>query len=44
MPPVLARAHTQLDRAVDRLYSAKPFNSDADRVGMLFELYKKAVS
>lgn len=44
MPPVLARAHTQLDRAVDRLYSAKPFSSDADRVGMLFELYKKAVS
>lgn len=42
MPPVLARAHRTLDRAVDKLYSPKPFASDAERVAMLFELYQKA--
>lgn len=42
MPPNLAKAHRTLDRAVDRLYSKTPFATDADRVAMLFELYKKA--
>ncbi|MFZ1361055.1 MAG: DNA methyltransferase [Candidatus Saccharimonadales bacterium] len=41
MPPALARAHTQLDKAIDRLYSTKPFASDADRVAMLFEKYQE---
>lgn len=43
MPPALARAHKTLDRAVDRLYSSKPFATDADRVSLLFERYKEAI-
>ncbi len=41
MPPVLAKAHKNLDRAVDRLYRKESFLNDAERVGMLFELYKE---
>lgn len=44
MPPSLAKAHTQLDRAVDRLYRLKPFVTDAERVALLFELYQNAVA
>ena len=44
MPPVLAKAHKALDRAVDRLYRKEPFSSDAERVAMLFERYQKAVN
>lgn len=44
MPPVLAKAHKALDRAVDRLYRKEPFTTDADRVAMLFEKYKEAVA
>lgn len=43
MPPVLSKAHKALDRAVDKLYSSKPFPSDADRVAMLFEKYQEFV-
>ena len=39
MPPALAKAHTALDRAVDRLYRPEPFETDADRVVLLFERY-----
>ena len=42
MPPTLAKAHKALDRYVDRLYSPRGFDSDADRVAMLFERYKEA--
>lgn len=38
----LAKAHTQLDRAVDKLYRPEPFATDADRVAMLFGLYQSA--
>lgn len=41
MPQNLAKAHKSLDRAVDKLYSSKPFTSDADRVALLFEEYQK---
>ncbi|KKW02591.1 MAG: hypothetical protein UY35_C0014G0017 [Candidatus Saccharibacteria bacterium GW2011_GWC2_48_9] len=41
MPPVLAKAHTALDKAVDRLYRREPFASEADRVTMLFEKYQE---
>lgn len=44
MPPTLAKAHTALDRAVDRLYHLKPFVTDAERVALLFELYQNAVA
>lgn len=40
MPPALAKAHTTLDKAVDHLYSPKPFAIDADRVAMLFRKYE----
>ena len=41
MPPPLARAHADLDRAVDRCYRAKPFASDRERVEHLFALYEQ---
>lgn len=44
MPPLLARAHTALDRAVDRCYRRQPFTSDRQRVEFLFVLYERLVS
>jgi hypothetical protein len=44
MPANLRRAHAALDAAVDRLYRAKPFDSDRDRVEHLFGLYEKLVN
>ena len=41
MPPNLRRAHQFLDRAVDRLYRAKGFASEHERVEHLFMLYEK---
>ena len=41
MPPGLLRAHQELDRAVDRLYRPKRFNSERERVEHLFVLYEK---
>jgi hypothetical protein len=41
MPPELHRAHTQLDRAVERCYRAEPFGSDRERVEHLFRLYEQ---
>ena len=41
MPPNLRRVHQSLDRAVDRLYRAKRFSSEHDRVEYLFMLYEK---
>lgn len=41
MPPALAKAHADLDRAVDRCYRAKPFASDRERVEHLFALYEQ---
>ncbi len=41
MPPVLAKAHTELDRAVDRCYRKEPFPSDRARVEYLFQLYEQ---
>lgn len=43
MPANLRKAHKALDKAVDRLYRKKPFDSDRDRVEHLFELYEKLV-
>ena len=42
MPPNLRRAHQFLDRAVDRLYRAKGFASEHERVEHLFMLYEKS--
>lgn len=41
MPPVLVKAHQQLDKAVDLCYRPQPFQSDAKRIEYLFELYEK---
>ena len=44
MPPALRKAHQALDKAVDRLYRAKPFDSERERVEHLFMLYEKMVA
>jgi hypothetical protein len=41
MPPVLVKAHQQLDKAVDLCYRPQPFPSEAKRIEYLFELYEK---
>jgi len=41
MPPALAKAHSQLDRAVDLCYRPQPFDTDRQRVERLFALYEK---
>lgn len=42
MPADLAKAHANLDRAVDKLYQPQPFATDAERVALLFKLYENA--
>lgn len=44
MPADLRRAHSALDRAVDRLYRAAPFETDRDRVEHLFGRYEALVN
>jgi hypothetical protein len=41
MPAALVRAHTDLDRAVDRLYRSAGFASDIERVAELFERWER---
>ena len=41
MPPALAKAHAELDRAVDLCYRPEKFDSDRLRVEFLFALYEK---
>ena len=41
MPPVLVKAHQQLDRAVDLCYRPQPFINETKRIEYLFELYDK---
>ena len=43
MPPALRSAHQRLDRAVDRLYRRKKFNSEDERVAFLLKLYENRV-
>jgi hypothetical protein len=40
MPPVLVKAHADLDRAVERCYRKDPFPTDRSRVEFLFALYE----
>ena len=44
MPPVLVKAHQQLDKAVDLCYRPQPFPSETKRIEFLFELYDKYTS
>lgn len=39
MPPILVKAHNELDKAVDLAYRPQPFTSEANRMVFLFELY-----
>jgi type I restriction-modification system DNA methylase subunit len=41
MPPILVKAHNELDKAVDLAYRPQPFTSEANRMVFLFELYEK---
>jgi hypothetical protein len=41
MPPVLVKAHQQLDKAVDLCYRPQPFVNETKRIEYLFELYDK---
>jgi hypothetical protein len=41
MPPVLVKAHQQLDKAVDQCYRSQLFTTEAKRIEYLFELYEK---
>lgn len=41
MPPALAHAHAQLDRAVDRCYRPQPFATELARLEHLFSLYQQ---
>ncbi|MDI6049616.1 class I SAM-dependent DNA methyltransferase [Flavobacterium sp. XS2P24] len=41
MPPILVKAHNELDKAVDAAYSKQTFSSEAKRMEFLFELYEK---
>ena len=41
MPPALAKAHNELDKAVDLAYRPQPFTSEANRMVFLFELYEQ---
>lgn len=41
MPPALAKAHAELDRAVELCYRNEPFRTDRERVEFLFALYEK---
>src|SRR5205807_3984518 len=41
MPPELLKAHTELDRAVEKCYRPESFHSDRERVEYLFALYEK---
>ena len=41
MPPVLVKAHNELDKAVDLSYRTQAFISEAKRMEFLFELYEK---
>jgi hypothetical protein len=41
MPSKLVKAHAVLDRAVDRCYRSRPFQTDRQRMEFLFALYAK---
>lgn len=41
MPPILVKAHQELDKAVDLAYRPQAFINEANRMVFLFELYEK---
>ncbi|MEY9649175.1 hypothetical protein ABIF07_005453 [Bradyrhizobium elkanii] len=43
MPPDLRRAHEELDETIERVFGARRYRSDADRIEHLLQLYEAAV-
>lgn len=43
MPKKLLKAHKELDRLVEKLYSNKVLDNDDKRVGVLLECYKESL-
>lgn len=41
MPENLRRAHADLDIVLDRIYRKRPFDSDEERLRLLFDLYRQ---
>lgn len=41
LPPAIAKAHYELDKAVDAAYAKQPFNTHTKRIEFLFALYEK---
>lgn len=41
MPPILIKAHQELDKAVDLAYRPQPFINETKRIEFLFELYDR---
>ncbi len=41
MPPILTKAHNELDKAVDLAYRSQSFTTEANRLEFLFDLYEK---
>ena len=41
MPPILTKAHNDLDKAVDLAYRPQPFTTETKQMEFLFELYEK---
>ena len=41
MPPILTKAHNELDEAVDLAYRRQPFTTNAKRMEYLFKRYEK---
>ena len=41
MPPVLVKAHQELDKSVDLCYRPRPFPNETKRIEFLFQLYEK---
>jgi hypothetical protein len=44
MPAALRAAHAELDETVDRIYRDQPFESDEERLALLFEMYEAAIA
>lgn len=44
MPQGVLEAHIRLDETVDRLYRPRPFESDEERLKVLFDMYEAAVA
>ena len=44
MPADLKNAHLAIDYLVDSLYSKKPFETDEERLAVLFDLYEKMIA